>query len=705
MKKEFNFEYGGKQITLETGRLARQADASVLVSSGGTQVLVSVCSAHEVNDGQDFFPLLVDYKEKFYAGGKFLGGFMKREARPGNHEILLMRMIDRPLRPLFPQGYMFETVVTAQVLSYDPSTDPQVLAGLGTAAALEISDIPFDGPLGFCKVGKFNGELRLNPSHSEWKDSELELVVAASEGAILMVEGEANELSEADMLEALNFAHDQIKNFCQVLNKMRAEVGKTKRVFTSAQANKKTMEQVTASFTNDARACLSINDKLERQAAIRVIEGKVTEDMKANFADYGLAENAKFSNEARKAVDDLLYNMMRADILNEKKRIGGRSLTQVRQIATETNVLDRVHGSSLFTRGETQVLAAVTLGGKEGEQMYDRLEGLGYERFYLHYSFMPFSVGEARGYRGVGRREIGHGNLAERSVLKLLPNAEECPYTIRVACEVLESNGSSSMGSVCSASMALMDAGIALKAPVAGIAMGLVKDGDKYQILTDILGDEDHLGDMDFKVAGTEKGITGIQMDIKIQGITKQIFEEAMAQAKEGRLHILGEMAKTISTARKEYKDGVPLMRSFPIKADQIGGLIGPGGKNIKALQEQNNVKIEVTEDGMVKVLGSDPKVLEFVQNTVELQLNGPALGSEYAATVVTIKEYGAFVDMIPGVSGLVHVSELSDDRVNDVNDYLSVGDIVHVKVLDVDRFGKIKLSAKAVKPLVAKAK
>lgn len=520
-----------------------------------------------------------------------------------------------------------------------------------------------------------------------------------------MVEGEANELSEADMLEALNFAHDQIKNFCQVLNKMRAEVGKTKRVFTSAQANKKTMEQVTASFTNDARACLSINDKLERQAAIRVIEGKVTEDMKANFADYGLAENAKFSNEARKAVDDLLYNMMRADILNEKKRIGGRSLTQVRQIATETNVLDRVHGSSLFTRGETQVLAAVTLGGKEGEQMYDRLEGLGYERFYLHYSFMPFSVGEARGYRGVGRREIGHGNLAERSVLKLLPNAEECPYTIRVACEVLESNGSSSMGSVCSASMALMDAGIALKAPVAGIAMGLVKDGDKYQILTDILGDEDHLGDMDFKVAGTEKGITGIQMDIKIQGITKQIFEEAMAQAKEGRLHILGEMAKTISTARKEYKDGVPLMRSFPIKADQIGGLIGPGGKNIKALQEQNNVKIEVTEDGMVKVLGSDPKVLEFVQNTVELQLNGPALGSEYAATVVTIKEYGAFVDMIPGVSGLVHVSELSDDRVNDVNDYLSVGDIVHVKVLDVDRFGKIKLSAKAVKPLVAKAK
>lgn len=704
MKKEFHIEYGGKKITLETGRLARQADASVLVSSGGTQVLVSVCSAHEVNDGQDFFPLLVDYKEKFYAGGKFLGGFMKREARPGNHEILLMRMIDRPLRPLFPSGYMFETVVTAQVLSYDPSTDPQVLAGLGTCAALEISDIPFDGPLGFCKVGKIDGKLVLNPSHSDWENSEIELVVAANKGAILMVEGEANEVSEADMLEALNFAHDQIKGFCNLLDTMRSEVGKTKREFVSAKANPKTMEQVTEKFTSDARACLEVTDKLKRQGAVRKLEAVVTEDMIESFEAYGLSEDGRFANEARKAVDDLLYTMMRNDILYEGKRIGNRGLDQVRPIATEAGLLDRVHGSSLFTRGETQVLATVTLGGKEGDQMYDRLEGLGYDKFYLHYSFMPFSVGEARGYRGVGRREIGHGNLAERAVMKLLPGEEECPYTIRVACEVLESNGSSSMGSVCSASMALMDAGIPMKAPVAGIAMGLIKEGDKYQILTDILGDEDHLGDMDFKVAGTDKGITAIQMDIKIQGITTEIFEKSMEQARVGRIHILGEMAKTISVGRSEFKQGVPLVQSFSIKADKIGGLIGPGGKNIKALQEDFDVKLEVSEDGVVKVLGTDKEKLNLVQATVELQLNGPGIGSEYEAKVVTIKEYGAFVDIIPGVSGLVHVSEISDERVNDVNDYLSEGDTVKVKVLDVDRFGKIKLSAKAVKPLSPKA-
>lgn len=702
-KKEFHFEYGGKKITLETGRLAKQADASVLVSSGGTQVLVSVCSAHEVNDGQDFFPLLVDYKEKFYAGGKFLGGFMKREGRPGNHEILLMRMIDRPLRPLFPEGYMFETIVTAQVLSYDPQSDPQVLAGLGTSAALEISDIPFDGPLGFCKVGKIDGKLTLNPSYSEWENSEIELVVAASKEAILMVEGEGNEVSEADMLEALSFAHDEIKGFCEVLDKMREEVGRTKREFVSTGANSETMKQVESKFSSEARSCLEINDKIERQNSIRKLEKLVTEDITENFSAYGLTEEDAFSNESRKAVDELLYQMMRNDILFEEKRIGGRKLTEVRPIQTETNILDRVHGSSLFTRGETQVMAAVTLGGREGEQMYDRLEELGTDKFYLHYSFMPFSVGEARGYRGVGRREVGHGNLAERAVKKMLPAQEDCPYTIRVACEVLESNGSSSMGSVCSASMALMDAGIPMKAPVAGIAMGLVKQDDKYQILTDILGDEDHLGDMDFKVAGTDKGITAIQMDIKIQGITKEIFEKSLEQARQGRIHILEEMAKTITTARKEYKDGVPLMVSFMIKQDKIGALIGPSGKNIKALQEDNEVKIEVEESGEVKLLGTDKNTLENVQNMIQLQLDGPGIGSEYEAKVVTIKEYGAFVDIIPGVSGLVHVSELADERVNDVNDYLKVGDTVKVKVLDVDRFGKIKLSAKAVESLSPK--
>ena len=704
MKKEFTFTYGEQEVTIETGRMARQADASVLVTSGNTQVLVSVCCANEVKDGQDFFPLLVDYKEKFYAAGKFLGGFNKREGRPGDHEILLMRMIDRPLRPLFPQGFMFETIVTAQVISYDENVDPQVLAGLGTCAALEISDIPFDGPLGFCKVGKFDGKLKLNPAFGEWEKSDIELVVAASDTAIMMVEGEANEVSEAEMLEALDFAHNNIKEFCKVLKDMRSEVGKTKREFVSADANEKTMSTVTEKYTSDARACLEISDKLDRQTAVRALEAKVSEDMKANFEAYGLEEDGRFSNEARKAVDDLLYEMMRNDIVSEGKRIGGRAVDQVRPIETETSILKTPHGSSLFTRGETQVMAAATLGGSEGDDMYDTMEELGYRKFYLHYSFMPFSVGEARGYRGVGRREVGHGNLAERAVKKMLPSSEECPYTIRVACEVLESNGSSSMGSVCSASMALMDAGVPLKKPVAGIAMGLVKEDDKYQILTDILGDEDHLGDMDFKVAGSSDGITAIQMDIKIQGITKQIFEEALEQARKGRIHILGEMAKTIDTARSDYKNGVPKIVSTMIKQDQIGLLIGPGGKNIKALQENNDVKIEVEEDGKVKIIGIDRDKLEEVKNTIDLQMNGAKVGSEYEAKVVTIKEYGAFVDIASGVSGLVHVSEISEDRVNDVNDYLSLGDVIKVKVLDVDRFGKMKLSAKAVKPLEPKS-
>jgi len=698
-KKEFKFTYGGQEMILETGRLAKQADASVMITCEGTQVLVNVCSAYQMQDGQDFFPLLVDYKEKFYAAGKFLGGFMKREGRPSNKEILLMRIIDRPLRPLFPEGYMYETVVTAQVMSYDEKADPEILAGLATSAALAISDIPFNGPLGFCKVGMINGDLKLNPLHTEWANSQLELLVAASPEAILMIEGESSEINEQTMMNAIEFAHSNIKSFCKVISEMVAKVGVKKREFVPAVSNK-TLVAKLDTYTADAKACLAVNIKLDRQKAIAKFVKKVAEDIKADPTAFGLTADDSSSKNAAKGVDDLLYKIMRKEILENSNRIAGRKLDQIRPIETEVDILKKVHGSSLFTRGETQVLAAITIGGKEGEQMSDSITGVAYDKFYLHYQFPPYSVGEARGYRGVGRREVGHGNLAERALKKMMPSQEEFPYTVRVNCEVLESNGSSSMGSVCSGSMALMDAGIPLKKPVAGIAMGLIKEGENYKILSDILGDEDHLGDMDFKVAGTTDGITAIQMDIKIGGLSKEIFEKALEQARVGRIHILGEMAKTISVARPYFKDGVPTIETTKIAPDKIGALIGPGGKNIKAIQEDFKVTMEVMEDGTVKVLGVEKKNILDAITLINMQINGPQIGSDYDAEVVSIKEYGAFVDIAKGVSGLVHVSEISNDRVEDVNAYLKEGQKVKVKVLDIDRFGKIKLSIKAVAPI-----
>ncbi len=702
-KREFKINYGGKDITLETGRLAKQADASVLVSCEGTQVLVNLVCALEVKDGQDFFPLLVDYKEKFYAAGKFLGGFMKREARPSNAEILTMRLIDRPLRPLFPEGFMFETILTINVLSYSEKGDPEVLAGLGAAACLAISDVPFAGPLGFAKIGKIAGQYVLNPTTKEFESSDMEVLMAATKDAIMMVEGEANEVSEADMLGALQYGHEQIRKFCALLDTMTKEVGKKKREFASSAPNTTLMNQVHADFTADARAVLNVLVKQDRMRATHQFTKKLKEAFKANPSKYGLEEGAEFGKWAAKASDEILYKLMRNDIIEKEQRIAGRGLTTVRAIETEVSPLVHVHGSALFTRGETQVLAAVTIGGKEGEQMKDNITGLFYDKFYLHYTMAPFSVGEARGYRGVGRREIGHGNLAERAIKKVMPKQDQFPYTVRVACEVLESNGSSSMGSVCSGSMALMDAGVPLKAPVAGVAMGLIKEGEKFKILTDILGDEDHLGDMDFKVAGTKDGITAIQMDIKITGITPEIMQKAMAQAKEGRMTILAEMAKTISTHRATFKQGVPQIKMIKIAPDKIGALIGPGGKNIKAIQEGNKVSIEVDDDGTVKVLGSDVKVLDDVVSLIEMQLNGPRIGSVYKGTVVTIKEYGAFVDIAQGISGLVHVSEIADERIQDVTQYISEGDEVDVKVMEVDRFGKIRLSIKAIAPLKPK--
>ncbi|MFY7991893.1 MAG: polyribonucleotide nucleotidyltransferase [Bacteriovoracaceae bacterium] len=704
-KKSFTLNYGGKEVTLETGRFAKQADAAVMVSSGGTQVLVTVTCARDVNDGQDFFPLLVDYKEKFYAVGKFLGGFMKRESRPSNAEILIMRLIDRPLRPLFPEGFMNETIVMAQVLSANEAGDPEVLAGLGAAAALAISDVPFNGPMGYCKVGRIDGKLVLNPTKTEFHTADIELLVAGSNDAVLMVEGESNQVSEKDMLEAIMFGHKNIQEFCKLVTTMVKEVGKKKREWTPATPNTTLMTKALEDFTADAHKVLTVTDKQERTRATSDFKKKIKEALKANPEKYALTPDSDFGKEAAKVTDEVLYKIMRADIINEEKRIAGRGVAQIRAIETETSVLNNVHGSALFTRGETQVLAAVTIGGKEGEQMSDSIHGVAYDKFYLHYTMAPFSVGEAKGYRGVGRREIGHGNLAERALKKAMPSQTDFPYTVRVACEVLESNGSSSMGSVCSGSMALMDAGVPLAGPVAGVAMGLIKEGEKYKILSDILGDEDHLGDMDFKIAGTKDGITAIQMDMKIAGISEEIFRLALAQAKEGRLHILGEMAKTLSSHRQTFKAGVPQIKMTKIAPDKIGALIGPGGKNIKATQEEFKVTLEVLEDGTVKVLGVDVANIDKAITHIDLQLNGPKPGTVYKGTVVTIKEYGAFVDIAPGISGLVHVSELSNDRVQDVNEYLSEGDLIDVKVLEVDRFGKIKLSVKAIAPIEKKKK
>lgn len=704
-KREYTFDYGGKSVTIETGRMAKQADGSVLISCNGTQVLVTACSSREAKEGQDFFPLTVDYVEKFYAAGKFLGGFLKREAKPSVGETLNARLIDRPLRPLFPKGYMFDTIIAATVLSYGVGGDAEVLAGMGASAALCVSDIPFAGPVSTAKVGRINGELVLNPDHNLWEESDLKVAVSASEDAILMVEGEAQEISEEEMMEVIEFAHKHIKEACDVMKKMISEVGQPKREFTPVTPNESFLNKVKEDFSSDARTVLDIVPKLERQKAVKSLEKKVAKSLESDPSAYGLSEGDAFGKEAYSVVDELLYHMMRNDILKEGKRIAGRGLDEVRAIETETNILQAPHGSSLFTRGETQVLATVTVGGAKGEQMVDRIVGQSFDRFYLHYNFPPFSVGEARGKFNVSRRELGHGNLAERALKAVLPSKDDFGYTMRVACEVLESNGSSSMGSVCSGSMALMDAGVPLREPVGGIAMGLIKEGDDYKVLTDILGDEDHLGDMDFKVAGTTKGITAIQMDIKIEGLAKEIFVEALGKAKNGRTHILEEMAKTISKHREKFKDGVPRMVSFKIPTDKIGALIGPGGKNVKAVQERFEVSLEVEEDGTVKVLGLDDKILDDCKSCIELQIKGPEIGKDYLGTVVTLKEYGGFVDIVPGVSGLVHISEVANERVNDINEYLSEGDKIQVKVLDVDRMGKIKLSAKAVTPLSKKEK
>jgi polyribonucleotide nucleotidyltransferase len=692
-------EIGGRKLTIESGRLAKQAHGSVYIQYGNTAALVTAVSESKPKEGLDFFPLTIEFQEKFYAAGKIPGGFFKREARPSEWATLNCRLIDRPLRPLFPEGYRNPTQVVVTLLSYDSENECETIAGLGASAALYISDAPYTTPIATVRVGRVNGQLVINPVLSQLAESDLSILVAASRDALMMIEGGADSVPEEEFLEAIIFGHEHIKKLIDLQEELRKLCGKTKREFivpkeeTPAWAGQ--LEAAAMPIIKDAFAT--------REKAARYTKLKTAEDagVKAALAianvDGPAAELVKAS--AKKRVGALKETYARELTVNSGARIDGRKYDQIRTIECETGFLPRVHGSSLFTRGETQALATITLGTKEDEQLIDSVRGKFDKRFLLHYNFPPFCVGETGRFGGNSRREVGHGALAERSVAAILPNPQDFPYTIRVVSEVLESNGSSSMATVCGASMALMDAGVPILSPVAGIAMGLMKEGDKVVVLSDILGDEDHMGDMDFKVCGTEKGITGVQMDIKMDGLSKEILLSAMKQARAGRLHILGEMAKAISTNKKEVSEYAPKFITIQISTEKIKDLIGPGGKNIKGIVAATGVKIDIEDSGKVNVASSDPAATEKALAMIKDLTEDAEIGRIYMGTVVRIAEFGAFVEIKPGTDGLVHISELDHQRVNRVTDVLQEGDQIPVKVLDVDRQGKIRLSRKAALP------
>jgi polyribonucleotide nucleotidyltransferase len=701
-KKSVSTEVGGRKLTIETGKMAKQADGSVLVSYGDTRILVTACSSKNPKEGLDFFPLTVEFAEKYYAAGKIPGSFHRREAKPTSESTLSARLIDRPIRPLFPEGYRNETQVIATILSVDQEADLDSAAAIGVSAALSISDIPFAGPTAGVRVGRIDGKYVLNPSWSDVETgvTELEIFVTATKNAIMMVEGGAREVPEDIILGAIVFAHDEIKKIIGSIEELTKLAGVPKRAFTPPPADASVTKKVedlakkglvTALSTKEKHARYDLVDET-RKATLTAI---VSEDLKKTNPDGA----KKLEKEAKTAFELLQYNIMREMILSEKKRIDGRNLTTVRPIEVETGLLPRVHGSALFSRGETQVLATITLGTSEDEGIVDTMFQKSYRKFTLHYNFPPYSVGEAGRMGFTSRREIGHGALAERSVKATFPKHEDFPYTVRIVCETLESNGSSSMGSVCSASMAIMDAGIPYPKPVAGIAMGLIKEGERIAILTDILGDEDHLGDMDFKVAGTKDGVTGIQMDIKIEGVTAEIMKTALAQAREGRMHILGEMAKAITETRPEMSKYAPRITTLKIPVDKIREVIGTGGKVIKDIVAKSGAKVDINDDGVINIATSDmaarDKALEMINNIIAT----PEVGAIYKGKVKKIVEFGAFIGIMPNQDGLLHVSEIAHERVNRVEDFMKEGDEIEVKVLEVDRMGKVRLSRKVLLP------
>jgi polyribonucleotide nucleotidyltransferase len=685
------FKYGKHTVTLETGRIARQASGAVVASMDDTVVLATVVGARTAKPGQDFFPLAVHYQEKTYAAGRIPGGFFKREARPSEKETLTSRLIDRPIRPLFPKGYKNEVQVIITVLSAESDIDPDMIAMIGTSAALAISGIPFNGPIGCARVGfTADSGYQLNPTFSELATSHLDMVVAGTEQAVLMVESEAKELSEDQMLGAVLFAQQEMQVVIQAIKELAAEVGKPRWELEAVAENTSLIDALESGFGEAVGEAYRITDKMQRYEALSVVKKDAVAALAAEGGDVS-------ADEVKDLFKGLESNIVRRRILNGESRIDGRDNQTVRPIAVETGVLPRTHGSALFTRGETQAIVVATLGSSRDAQFIDALQGERRDHFMLHYNFPPYSVGEAGRVGFTSRREVGHGRLARRGVAAVLPSNEDFPYTIRIVSEITESNGSSSMASVCGASLAMMDAGVPLKAPVAGIAMGLVKEGDRFSVLTDILGDEDHLGDMDFKVAGTAEGVTALQMDIKIEGINEQIMERALEQAQQARLHILGEMNRVLAESRGDVADTAPRMVSIKIDKDKIRDIIGPGGAVIRGITEKSGAQIDIDDDGTVRVYAPNSESLALAQGEVESITAEAEIGAIYTGTVARIVDFGAFVNILPGKDGLVHISQIAQERIEKVTDYLSEGQEVKVKVLDVDGRGRIKLSMKEI--------
>ena len=684
------FQYGNQTVTLETGEIARQASGSVIVKMDDTVVLVTAVAAKSAREGQDFFPLTVDYQEKFYAGGRIPGGFFKREGRATEKETLSSRLIDRPIRPLFPEDYKNEVQIIATTISSNPEIDGDIPALIGASAALALAGTPFQGPIGAAKVGYKDGQYILNPTVSQLVDSDLELVVAGTANAVLMVESEAKMLSEDVMLGAVMFGHREMQAVINAINELVAEAGTQASTWEAPARNDVMIDALKASVGSRLAEAFQIREKLERRDAISTIRSEVL----ASLEDQKLANEWKDADMA-KEFGELEYRTMRDSVLDTKIRIDGRALDTVRPINSRVGVLPRTHGSSLFTRGETQALVVATLGTARDGQVIDAINGETKDNFLFHYNFPPYSVGETGRFGAPKRREIGHGRLAKRGVLAVMPTMEEFPYTIRVVSEITESNGSSSMASVCGSSLALMDAGVPIKAPVAGIAMGLVKEDDRFVVLSDILGDEDHLGDMDFKVAGTTDGISALQMDIKIQGITEEIMKVALEQAKAGRLHILGEMANALNTPRSELSEYAPRLLTIKIHPDKIREVIGKGGATIQAITKETGTQIDIQDDGTIVIASVNAKAAQDAKNRIEQITSDVEPGRIYEGKVAKIMDFGAFVTILPGKDGLVHVSQISNERVEKVSDKLKEGDVVKVKVLEVDKQGRIRLSMK----------
>jgi polyribonucleotide nucleotidyltransferase len=674
---------------LETGRIARQANGAVLASMGDTSVLVTVVARRESSD-RDFFPLTVDYEERTYAAGRIPGGFFKREGRPSEKAILTCRLIDRPIRPLFPVGFRNEVQVVVTVMSVDPEIDPDIVAMVGASAALTISGVPFSGPIGANRVGFVEGEYVLNPTATQLVESRLNLVVAGTKNAVLMVESEAAELDEAQMLGAVMFGHDAMQPAIAAITEMASEVGNERWEWEAPAADEGVHSRVESLIGGNVIEAYQIGDKAARQ-------DKMTE-IRQSAIDQLCADDEGDSPDAVKAsIKAVEKNVVRGRILAKEPRIDGRDLETVRPITIETGILPRTHGSALFTRGETQAIVVTTLGTERDAQRVDAIEGERMDAFMLHYNFPPYCVGETGRVGSPKRREIGHGRLAKRSLLAVLPDPEDFPYVIRIVSEITESNGSSSMATVCGASLSLMDAGVQIKAPVAGVAMGLIKEADDFAILTDILGDEDHLGDMDFKVAGTREGVTALQMDIKIEGINREIMEQALNQARRGRLHILDEMDRALPAPRAEMSDYAPRITTIRIPTDKIRDIIGKGGVTIRGIQESTGATINIDDDGTVTIATSDNAAAEAARKKIEQITADVEEGTIYEGRVVRLMDFGAFVNILPGKDGLVHISQISNERVNEVSDVLSEGDVVKVKVLEVDRQGRVRLSMKAV--------